>query len=385
MNKPSIVILANDYQDQNPTGHWMSEKLDGVRAFWNGKQLLSRYGNPFKAPSWFISQLPKDVTLDGELWEGRGQFQTTVGRVRANNGDWSNIKFMVFDTVNEKTFEERMADLSQMVLPFFCQIVKQTLCTGPRHLEQFEQNLLNEQAEGVMIRAAHSPYTIGRTDHLLKLKRFYSDEARVIGYKKGTGRNANTVGSLVCSWRGKKFSVSSGLTDELRANPPKIGSKITFKYFEKTTDGNPRHPVFLAVRDYEGPTRIKANFLAAEIDLADTLNGQHFPLMTEAEHHEKYDVTLMADAMNDEQFRDFIETPIGDPWIDAADIFCIPDIILKEQRQHDFGTFLPRDAYRSKIWALYVAYMLDVEPDTAEHTQLLAKHPNEWQRQTLGL
>ena len=59
----------------------MSEKLDGVRAYWDGKALISRLGNPFHAPDWFLAGLP-DVPLDGELWIGRKAFQRTVGIVR---------------------------------------------------------------------------------------------------------------------------------------------------------------------------------------------------------------------------------------------------------------------------------------------------------------
>lgn len=42
----------------DPSGWHMSEKLDGVRAFWNGKSLLSRLGNMFPAPNWFLEALP---------------------------------------------------------------------------------------------------------------------------------------------------------------------------------------------------------------------------------------------------------------------------------------------------------------------------------------
>lgn len=56
----------------------MSEKLDGLRAVWNGKILLSRNGNPFYAPEFFTKDLPKDTVLDGELFLGRGMFQKCV-------------------------------------------------------------------------------------------------------------------------------------------------------------------------------------------------------------------------------------------------------------------------------------------------------------------
>ena len=50
------------------------EKLDGVRAWWDGRQFLSRQGNVYHAPQWFTAGLP-NVCLDGELWLGRKAFQ----------------------------------------------------------------------------------------------------------------------------------------------------------------------------------------------------------------------------------------------------------------------------------------------------------------------
>src|SRR4051812_35450220 len=73
------VLLAESWDlETNITGWWMSEKLDGVRAFWNGKQFLSRGGNLFLAPDWFLADLPA-VPLDGELWIGRKAFQRVSG------------------------------------------------------------------------------------------------------------------------------------------------------------------------------------------------------------------------------------------------------------------------------------------------------------------
>ena len=64
------------------TGWWMSEKLDGVRAYWDGKQFLSRLGNRFHAPPWFVEGF-RPTPLDGELWGGRKLFQRTVSIVSA--------------------------------------------------------------------------------------------------------------------------------------------------------------------------------------------------------------------------------------------------------------------------------------------------------------
>lgn len=70
------LMLAKvwDPETQDPTGWLMSEKLDGVRCFWNGSTMYSRNGNKFFPPKWFKDALPKDLALDGELWTKRDDF-----------------------------------------------------------------------------------------------------------------------------------------------------------------------------------------------------------------------------------------------------------------------------------------------------------------------
>ena len=68
------VLLAESWDNVlDLAGWWMSEKLDGVRAYWDGKQFLSRLGNIYHAPDWFVAGLP-NVPLDGELWIARRAF-----------------------------------------------------------------------------------------------------------------------------------------------------------------------------------------------------------------------------------------------------------------------------------------------------------------------
>lgn len=80
-------MLAKNYSNQDPTGWWISEKLDGVRCYWNGASFISRQGHAYDVPSFFVDGLPNDVSLDGELWVGRKAFQECVSIVRClNNG-----------------------------------------------------------------------------------------------------------------------------------------------------------------------------------------------------------------------------------------------------------------------------------------------------------
>src|SRR5467141_1278265 len=105
------LLLAESWDNAaDLSDWWMSEKLDGVRAYWDGKQFLSRLGNLYHAPDWFTAGLP-EVPLDGELWLGRKQFQRAVSIVRRQdkNDLWKEIRFLVFDApAVDAEFEQRL-------------------------------------------------------------------------------------------------------------------------------------------------------------------------------------------------------------------------------------------------------------------------------------
>ena len=384
------VMLANKFTDQDPSGYWLSEKYDGVRAVWDGKQFYSRNGKPFNAPLWFTEKMPKDVVLDGELWEARGQFQTTVGRIRANNGDWSEMKFMIFDTINEQPFESRQESLSQLCLPKHCHLVEHTRCIDFVHFKTYEENILKLGGEGVILRKPTSLYEQKRSDNLLKAKQFYTDEARVIRHIKGKGENRHKCVTLVCLWRDKKFQLSSGLTDELKEKPPHLGSKITFSFFEKTLDGNPRHPVFLAIRDYEGPPRIKDSSLCAKVDLIDTVTipqelKEYYRVYSVEEHNNKYDLELMKKAASDPEFLKYSDKHLGYDMLDKPESFCMPDIIRAEKDGiYDYRKIIPNNLYREIIWKAYLGFLLNLAPEDQAIIDMFQQPDHkQWQKHCL--
>ncbi|XP_005100834.1 uncharacterized protein LOC101848532 [Aplysia californica] len=250
------VLLAHKYEDKtNPVGWWISEKLDGVRAFWNGRCFYSRLGNAFYAPEWFTKDLPTDMTLDGELFGGRGQFQSTVSIVKtAESPKWKDIKYHVFDSpdMGKETFENRMNAIKEYFeekQPEYAVFVEQVKCKSKDQLEGKLTRVLNLGGEGLMIRQPKSVYERTRSKTLLKIKKFYDAEAIVIGHEKGKGVNQHRCGALRCRMAcGKEFSVGSGLTDKDRNRPPKIGTIITYKFQELSKSGSPRFPTYVGIR-----------------------------------------------------------------------------------------------------------------------------------------
>lgn len=255
INGPPILLAHKWDGELDPTGHFLSEKRDGVRAYWNGTDFISRQGNVYTAPSWFKAGLP-DHPLDGELIIGRKQFPETISVVKSiDSGDqWKKVRFEVFDAPNYPgTFEERIAYCRQILQGApFASVLDQVICTGIAHLRQELARIEALGGEGVMIRKAGSQYEVGRSYSLLKVKSFFDCEATVTGHLPGKGKHKGVLGSLECKLpSGISFSVGSGLSDAIRRSPPQVGSIITVRYQELSKDGVPRFPTFVSVRDYE--------------------------------------------------------------------------------------------------------------------------------------
>jgi DNA ligase 1 len=183
-------MLAESYYDDeknptiNPIGWWVSEKYDGVRAIWNGIGLYSRNLTQIMAPKWFISQLPKDFSIDGELYIKRNFFNETSGYVRKKDPidyEWENIRFMAFDVphLSSIAFEDRIDRLDKILtgLPN-CQVIYKVPQIRVESLEQLMkiyQNYTEDGAEGLMLHKPRSPYLPYRCNLVLKLK-IHSDE-----------------------------------------------------------------------------------------------------------------------------------------------------------------------------------------------------------------
>ena len=252
---PPPLLLAHPWaNDVDLAGWWMSEKLDGVRAYWDGKRFWSRQGNEFLAPDFFVEGLP-DFPLDGELWLGRKKFQRCVSIVRRQDrsAEWKALTYVVFDApAHGGPFEERLGLLSshfaKREAPWLTVHPHQP-CKGVAHLKEELARVEALGGEGLMLRRPQSKYEVGRSYTLLKVKSFKDDEAVVVGHTAGLGRHLGRTGALEVQLKdGTRFSVGTGLSDQERANPPGIGTIITFRYQELSEDGVPRFPSYVGVR-----------------------------------------------------------------------------------------------------------------------------------------
>jgi len=254
--KPALMLAKPYRSDIELKHYWISEKLDGVRAYWDGTQLISRQGNRISAPDWFTQGFPKQV-LDGELWMGRNRFAEVSGAVRRQIPDpaqWQKIRFMVFDSPGETgDFDHRLQALrvlfAQLNSPSIALIEQYKIDDETALMQALDQVIANG-GEGLMLHLGSAPYRGIRSDDLLKLKRFSDAEAVVIGHIPGKGKFSGMLGAVLVKMPdGREFKIGSGFSDEQRRHPPAIGSTISYKYQGTTASGLPRFASFFRARN----------------------------------------------------------------------------------------------------------------------------------------
>lgn len=249
------IMLPQVYAGNVDISGWLvSEKLDGVRAYWDGKMLFSKNGNPLHAPEKFYHDFPP-FAMEGELWGGRGTFEKTVSIVKkqqAHDG-WLELKFAIFDVPQEGGgFAQRLQKAKDWFDKHpspFAFVIPQKTIEEKRELQAELQQVEKLGGEGVIVRKPDTLYSRGRSHEILKVKNFLDMEARVIAHIGGNGENRGRLGSLLVEIPNKiRFKIGTGFSDHERGNPPPVGSIITFKYYGFLKSGRPKFPSFLRVR-----------------------------------------------------------------------------------------------------------------------------------------
>lgn len=252
---PPIQLATSFRENIVIEQYYVSEKLDGIRAYWDGTSLISKQGNTFTAPVWFTQSFPA-VHLDGELWIDRNQFEIVSGIVRTqdkNNEGWRNVKFMVFDMPQSKlSFQKRVKEMEKVIKETpsqYLRMIEQRQLADTETLFLLLDDVVNSKGEGLMLHHQDALYEVKRSQDLMKLKKFEDAEAIVINHTPGKGKYEGQLGSLlVRTPEGIVFKIGSGFSDKERKSPPPIGSTITYRYTGKTRNNVPRFASFMRVR-----------------------------------------------------------------------------------------------------------------------------------------
>ena len=251
------ILLANVYRNEiDPAPYLVSEKLDGVRAIWDGQSLKTRSGRLIKAPAWFVDALPA-MALDGELWIARQRFDEVSGIVRREvpiDAEWRKVRYMLFELPGAiGTFAERVDRMQAIVgkanVPWL-QVIEQHPAVNRENLKKLLARVVRQGGEGLMLHRADAPYEAGRSDTLLKLKPALDAEGVVVRHLPGKGKYEGMMGALEIRLAdGKLLRLGSGFSDIQRKNPPPLGAVVTYRYRDLTANDVPRFATFVRVRE----------------------------------------------------------------------------------------------------------------------------------------
>jgi DNA ligase-1 len=258
---PPLMLAKVYHAGISLSDYWVSEKFDGVRGYWDGEKLLTRGGERIAAPAWFTAGWPS-VSMDGELWAGRGQFSKAVSTVRQQTPDdeaWRTLRFMVFDLPAQGgPFSERLAALNRLLTDLsipWVQVVAQSKVASHAALQERLRKTVKLGGEGLMLHRGASLYKAQRNDDLLKVKTHDDSEARVVAHIAGKGKHAGKMGALlvempaVGAQPAQRFKLGTGFTDAQRRDPPALGALVTYRFRGLNDSGIPRFASFMRVRD----------------------------------------------------------------------------------------------------------------------------------------
>ena len=253
------IMLPQVYSENMAVRGWLlSEKLDGVRGYWDGSRLLSKNGIALHPPQEFLENFPP-FALEGELWGGRGTFQRTVSIVKRQHphAGWLKLRFAIFDVPREPGgFQHRLQRAKDWfgVHPSrFAFVIPQQVITDKQQVKRELKRIETLGGEGLILRKPEGAYVVGRSREIVKVKSYLDAEAVVIAHIPGKGRNRGRLGSLLVELPDTtRFRVGTGFSDRQRMNPPPVGAVITFKYYGLFQSGRPRFPSFLRTRSDTG-------------------------------------------------------------------------------------------------------------------------------------
>ncbi|MDR2599707.1 MAG: hypothetical protein LBC73_05470 [Oscillospiraceae bacterium] len=270
-------------------GEWFSltEKLNGVRGtFFEGK-ILSRQGKEIVGLNHIINDIgrlfdePNNWVLDGELvrknddgLSDNENFRIGTGLLGQDDADKSCMQFIIFDLLpiaefangeSLLTYKERLVQLEEIknkikLLEINSLAVVSILYTGndTSVIDELLDKMVREDKEGLMLNR-DSKYYCKRHNGILKIKRFYTVDLKVIAVEEGSGRLTGKLGAFVVDYKGNSLNVGSGMTDEQRdefwsIKDELLGRVIEVKYKEESSDKKTglyslQFPIFVMLRE----------------------------------------------------------------------------------------------------------------------------------------
>ena len=269
---PQIIIkpmLAITYKhDLKCFPYWVQPKLDGVRCLIymkDGQIIFQSRQNTLYEPFEHLipelmtvfQQMPSNTVLDGELYTHGMGFDTLVSMVRrqkTKHPDIHKLCYTIYDFFTNDTmkYAERFAHLSKLSKLQMISIIPTHTVNSKEDIDMWLNKYESDNYEGIMIRG-NGVYKDGRSNDLIKYKKFMDDEFQVIHHHE----SKTNIPVFECKTSdGKLFSVMMAESMEHKKEKMEnvsdyYGQWLTVKYQELSKDGIPRFPVGISFRNYE--------------------------------------------------------------------------------------------------------------------------------------
>lgn len=273
--KPMLAHKFEDHCDKITYPCHIQPKLDGVRCVAYLKDddvvLLSRQGKKYNIPHIQLLLFPflkanPDIVLDGELYIHGTPFQTLISWIKKEQSETTNVEYHIYDMIDNKPFSVRtefIASLFDNLIPDDkLKFVTTEECSSKQEIYIFHDQFIVDRYEGSIIRYGQRGYEAGyRSQYLLKLKDFITDEFEIIGAEQDKNKPKECTFVLVTK-DGGLFKCKSEGSQEYREqqwldyqNDPDSfhGKMMTVRYFEMTTSDEPvpRFPVGVTIDRWE--------------------------------------------------------------------------------------------------------------------------------------
>lgn len=252
---------------------YIQPKLDGVRclAYLRDDKvvLVSRQRKEFNHLDHLRSELytylkayPK-LILDGELYSHKYTFQEIISAIKRDepNDLTKDVEYHVYDMISNDDFSTRETLLKNYFVDGFVKSVETQVIQSADEIEKWHEVYTKQGYEGLMVRNASGKYKQdGRSQDLLKYKKFMEQEFPIVGANQNKGKLSNTC-TFQLEHNGVTFSAMPDGSEEERAKlyqdwkdgNIKVGDLATVTFFSWSTSESPipRFPIFKSVRSYE--------------------------------------------------------------------------------------------------------------------------------------
>lgn len=274
------VQLANTFDPEKPKEdfYYASSKMDGLRGVYiHGEGLFTRQGKKILG---FENTIEKEMailtsenhySLDGELFSSDIPFEqiqsAVMGNKKLEDGIKEKIFFKTFAAVKDfwkqETFDSTV-DMLDFLMGVDRMITREHfrfIAVTPQYLipvtevDKHHDEMVKKGFEGIMLRHPSTSYEFKRGNGLLKYKKFFESDFKVVAQVEGNGKYKGMLGALKVEGEiaGQKIvsEVGSGFDDAQREEffqNSLVGKTVEIKYQGTTPDGSLRFPVFNKIK-----------------------------------------------------------------------------------------------------------------------------------------